>query len=324
MRAVKRFGVVGAGLIGSGWASRCSARGLDVWVYDPSPTGEDILMSHVENAWYALEKLGFERQRSGTVRFIDDLEEVARSCDFIQESAPENIELKKQLHRQVDQYAGADVVIASSSSGLLPSEIQADTLHPQRIVIGHPFNPVYLLPLVEIVKGNQSGDQYAAAAAEFYRSVGMYPLMVRKEIDGYVSDRIQEAVWREALHMISDGVATTQDIDDAIIYGPGLRWAIMGVCLTFHLAGGEQGMKHMLEQFGPALELPWTHMRAPELTDDLIDKMVDGTQQQAAKNSIQDLERLRDDCLIGILDVLNQYQCGAGMTAFRAEADSQP
>ena len=324
MRAVKRFGVVGAGLIGSGWASRCSARGLDVWVYDPSPTGENILMSHVENAWYALEKLGFDRQNTGTVRFSDDLEEVARSCDFIQESAPENIELKKQLHRQIDQYAGADVVIASSSSGLLPSEIQADTLHPQRIVIGHPFNPVYLLPLVEIVKGNHSGDQYAAAAAEFYRSVGMYPLMVRKEIDGYVSDRIQEAVWREALHMISDGVATTQDIDDAIIYGPGLRWAIMGVCLTFHLAGGEQGMKHMLEQFGPALELPWTHMRAPELTDDLIDKMVDGTQQQAAKNSIQDLERLRDDCLIGILDVLNQYQCGAGMTAFRAEADSQP
>ena len=149
-----------------------------------------------------------------------------------------------------------------------------------------------------------------------------YPLMVRREIEGYVSDRIQEAVWRESLHMIADGVASTQDIDDAIVYGPGLRWAIMGVCLTFHLAGGEQGMKHMLEQFGPALQLPWTHMDAPELTDELIDRMVSGTQAQAGDQSIQELERLRDGCLIEILEVLNRYKYAAGNTPFRADSAS--
>lgn len=324
MRPVNQVGVVGAGLIGSGWASRCSAREIDVLVYDPSPDGENVLMSHIDNAWYAIEKLGFKRSESGSVRFCDDLEEVARTSDFIQESAPENIELKKRLHNQLDGLTDSDVVIASSSSGLLPSEIQADTSHPERILIGHPFNPVYVLPLVEVVRGQQTAESYATEAARFYRSVGMYPLMVRKEIEGYVSDRIQEAVWREALHMVADGVASTQDIDDAIVYGPGLRWAIMGVCLTFHLAGGEQGMRHMLEQFGPALQLPWTHMDAPELTDELIDKMVSGTQTQAGDRSIQQLERLRDNCLIEILEVLNRYSYAAGTTRFKAESTVNP
>ena len=318
MDSIRKIGVIGAGLIGSGWASRCIARGHDVVVYDPSPQGESVLLSHIENAWYALEKLGFNRQTSGKVKFTNDLEEVASSCSFIQENAPENINLKRTLHQEIDKYAAEDVIIASSSSGLLPSEIQAVTRHPERVLIGHPFNPVYILPLVEIVRGEQTSEQFAQQAAEFYRSIGMHPLMVRKEIEGYVSDRLQEAVWREALHMISDGVASTQDIDDAIIYGPGLRWAIMGVCLTFHLAGGEQGMKHMLEQFGPALQLPWTHLKAPELNETLINRMVEGTQLQAENHSIPELERLRDNCLIDILEVLSRYNYAAGTTQFRA------
>lgn len=319
MRSVKKLGVIGAGLIGSGWISRCSARNIDVLVYDPSSDGEETTMAHVNNAWLALEKLGFDRSRSGNVCFSDDLGKVAATCDFIQESAPENLELKKQLHKHLDANTSPDVVIASSSSGLLPSEIQADLSHPDRILIGHPFNPVYILPLVEIVKGENTSERCASEAAEFYRSIGMYPLMVRKEIEGYVSDRIQEAVWREALHMVVDGVASTQDIDDAIVYGPGLRWAIMGVCLTFHLAGGDQGMKHMLEQFGPALKLPWTHMEAPELTDELVDRMVSGTQIQAGNRSIRDLELLRDNCLIEILEVLSRYKFAAGNTPFKAD-----
>ncbi len=318
MDSARKIGVIGAGLIGSGWASRCIARSHNVVVYDPSPQGESVLLSHIENAWHALEKLGFSRQTAGKVKFTDDLEEVASSCSFVQESAPENIDLKRTLHQEVDKYAAEDVIIASSSSGLLPTEIQAATRHPERVLIGHPFNPVYILPLVEIVRGKQTSERFAKQAAEFYRSIGMYPLMVRKEIEGYVSDRLQEAVWREALHMISDGVATTQDIDDAIIYGPGLRWAIMGVCLTFHLAGGEQGMKHMLEQFGPALQLPWTHLKAPELNETLINRMVEGTKSQAENNSIPELERLRDNCLIDILEVLSKYDYAAGTTQFRA------
>ncbi len=318
MDSIRKIGVIGAGLIGSGWASRCIARGHDVVVCDPSPQGESVLLSHIENAWHALEKLGFNRQTSGKVKFTDDLAEVASSCSFIQESAPENINLKRTLHQEIDKYAAEDVIIASSSSGLLPSEIQSVTRHPERVLIGHPFNPVYILPLVEIVRGEQTSEQFAQQAAEFYRSIGMHPLMVRKEIEGYVSDRLQEAVWREALHMISDGVASTQDIDDAIIYGPGLRWAIMGVCLTFHLAGGEQGMKHMLEQFGPALQLPWTHLKAPELNETLINRMVEGTLSQAENHSIPELERLRDNCLIDILEVLSRYNYAAGTTQFRA------
>ncbi len=316
MTSIKTVGIVGTGLIGSGWASRCSARGLEVIAYDPAPNGEAILYSHVNNAWRALEKLGFDRTKAGRVRFTNDLEELCKLSQYIQESAPEVIGLKQSLHAQMDEFAAAEVVIASSSSGLLPTQIQSSAKNPERIVIGHPFNPVYILPLVEIVKGENSLESVAQQAAEFYRIIGMYPLMVRKEIDGYVSDRLQEALWREALHLVADGVASTDEVDDAIIYGPGLRWAIMGVCLTFHLAGGETGMKHMLEQFGPALQLPWTNLKAPELTDELTQRMVDGTLAQSEGRSVQELENLRDDCLIDILRVLQKYQHGAGLTNF--------
>ncbi len=315
--SIQTIGVIGTGLIGSGWAARCSARKLKVIAYDPSPDGEDLLNRHMDNAWHALDSLGFDRTQAGEVQFVDSVEEVAGNCDFIQESAPDNLDIKRALIREIDSYADLEAIIASSSSGLLPSEIQAGASHPERVLIGHPFNPVYILPLVEIVGGRQTSQSSVEIAAKFYESIGMHPLMVRKEIDGYISDRIQEAVWREALHLVNDGVASTKDIDDAIVFGPGLRWAIMGVCLTFHLAGGEQGMKHMLEQFGPALKLPWTHLIAPELTPELIGRMVDGTREQAGDFSIRELERLRDNCLIEILDVLQKYQFSAGNTKFR-------
>ncbi len=317
MDKLQCIGVVGAGLIGSGWISRCSARGIQVIACDSAPNGEDAMHMHLDNAWPALEKLGFCRSEAPTVQFTSDLERLAREADFIQESIPEVLELKTQMHADIDRYAASEVIIASSSSGLLPSQFQSQAQHPQRIVVGHPFNPVYILPLVEIVKGRLTSDAAACKAADFYRSIGMHPLMVRKEVPGYVSDRLQEALWRETLHMIADGVATTEDIDDAIVYGPGLRWAIMGVCLTFHLAGGEQGMRHMLKQFGPALELPWTHMQAPPLTAELVDRMVDGTQRQAGSRSIRALEQLRDECLIDILDVLHKHDCSAGTSAYR-------
>ncbi len=318
MSSIQKVGIVGAGLIGSGWVSRCIVRNFDVIVYDPSPQGEEVLHAHLDTAMFALNKLGFKAPDRQVIRFTTDLEEVARDCDFIQESVPERIDLKTSMHTDIDRYAPAETVIASSSSGLLPSQFQSGAKNPQRILVGHPFNPVYILPLVEIVRGKLTGDGAVSQAEQFYRSIGMHPLTVKKEIPGYISDRLQESLWREALHMVADGVASTQDIDDAIVYGPGLRWAVMGVCLTFHLAGGEQGMRHMLEQFGPALKLPWTHMDAPELTDELVDRMVEGTETQAENHSIQDLERLRDECLIDILDVLSKYQYAAGATQFRA------
>jgi carnitine 3-dehydrogenase len=320
MREIKTVGIVGTGVIGSGWAARCLAHGLDVIATDPGPGMEERLRVKVDRAWPALQKLGLmpgsDRDR---LRFTNDLAEVCQTAHFIQENVPEREDLKRNLHRQMDAIAPPEIVIASSSSGLLPTRIQADCRYPGRIIIGHPFNPVYLLPLVEVLGGEETLDTSIEKGMAFYRGLGMYPLRVRKEIEGYISDRLQEALWREALHLVNDGLATTAEIDDAVIYGPGLRWAIMGTCLSFHLAGGEAGMRHMLAQFGPALELPWTKLKAPELTDHLIERMVAGTQQQAAGQSVTELERLRDDCLIGIMRTLRQHNYAAGQVVAEIE-----
>lgn len=322
MHDVKTVGIVGTGVIGAGWAARFLARGIDVIASDPAPGAEQALREAVERALPSIRKLSqAPLGDTGTLSFTSDVGELARSVDFIQESAPEREDLKRDLLARIDAEASMEVIIASSSSGLLPSRIQADCRHPERVCIGHPFNPVYLLPLVEVLGGDKTADTTINRAMAFYESVGMHALKVRTEIAGYISDRLQEALWREALHMVADGVATTGEIDDAVIYGPGLRWAIMGTCLTFHLAGGEQGMRHMLEQFGPALELPWTKLKAPELTDELIDRMVAGTLAQADGRSIEDLETLRNDCLVGIMRVLRQHKTGAGLTLARDEAN---
>ncbi len=310
---IQKVAIVGTGVIGAGWAARCLARGYDVVASDPARHAEARLRAGVENAWPALSRLTLAPGADpGRLEFTTDLEAAVAEAGHIQESAPENEDLKRGLLARIDAAASPEAIIASSSSGLLPSRIQADCRHPERVVIGHPFNPVYLLPLVEVLGGERTAPESLDRAEAFYRALGMRPLRVRHEVPGYISDRLQEALWREALHMVADGTASTDEIDDAIIYGPGLRWAIMGTCLTFHLAGGESGMAHMLEQFGPALKLPWTKLVAPELTEELTQRMVEGTQAQAGGRSIQELERLRDDCLIGIMQSLRQHGVGAG------------
>src|ERR1019366_7979308 len=201
-----------------------------------------------------------------------------------------------------------------STSGLTPSDLQRDMVAPERFLVAHPFNPVYLLPLVELVGGDKTVPATIEAAAEFFTYIGMHALRVRREVPGHLTDRLQEAIWREILHMVNDGVATTGELDESIIYGPGLRWAAMGTNMIYHLAGGEAGMRHMLAQFGPALKWPWTKLEAPDLSETLIDRMVEGTQAQAAGRSIRELERLRDDYLVAIQQVLRQYNIGAGAT----------
>lgn len=312
---IKTIGIVGTGVIGAGWAARCLARGLQVIASDPAPNAESQLRQKVDDAEPAMAQLGLQTDgMQQRLAFTGDLTKLCDAADFIQENAPENEDLKRDLHAQLDAAAPRQVIIASSSSGLLPTRIQLDCAHPERVVIGHPFNPVYLLPLVEVLGGEQTRAESIDTAIEFYRSLGMHALRVRTEVPGYISDRLQEALWREALHMITEGVATTEEIDDAIIYGPGLRWAFMGTCLTFHLAGGDAGMRHMLEQFGPALKLPWTKLQAPELTEQLIDRMVTGTRAQAAGRSVKELEQLRDNCLIAIMQALAQFDYAAGRT----------
>lgn len=321
MSEIKTVGIVGAGVIGAGWAARSLARGYDVIAWDPGPGAADILSEKIANAWPALIRIGWAKtQQPPEIRFTDDLEELAKAADFIQESAPERIDVKQSLHTDMDKYADPSVVFGSSSSGLLPSEIQANCKNPERIMIGHPFNPVYLLPLCELVAGKQTSEQTIATGDAFYKTLGMHTLRVRKEVDAYLADRLQEAIWREALHLLDEGVATTGDLDAAITYGPGLRWAFMGSFRTYHLAGGKQGMRHFMEQFGPALKLPWTKLEAPELTDELIDRVVDGCEAEIGDKTIEEWEQLRDDCLIDIMRTLRPYNVASGKTLADDEA----
>ena len=315
MRQVKTLGLLGTGVIGGGWAARALHFGIDVIAADVKPEMEEWIRGAVANAEGALARLTFAPlPPKGRLSFTTDLHAMARQADFIQENIPEQLELKQRVLAEVSRHAPPDVVIASSTSGLMPSELQRDMSAPERFLVAHPFNPVYLLPLVELVGGQRTSAATLEAASHFFRYIGMHPLRVRREVPGHLTDRLQEALWREILHMVNEDVATTGELDDSIVYGPGLRWAAMGTNLIYHLAGGETGMRHMLRQFGPCLKWPWTKLEAPELTEGLIDKMVAGTQAQAAGRSIRELERLRDDYLVAIQQVLREYNIGAGAT----------
>jgi carnitine 3-dehydrogenase len=315
MRQVKTLGLLGTGVIGGGWAARALHFGIDVIAADLKPEMEEWIRGAVANAEPALSRLtSAPLPPKGRLSFTTDLEVMARRADFIQENIPEQLSLKQRVLAQVSQHCGKDVIIASSTSGLTPSDLQHDMVAPDRFCVAHPFNPVYLLPLVELVGGAQTSQATLDASAAFFTYIGMHPLRVRREVPGHLTDRLQEALWREILHMVNDGVATTGELDDSIVYGPGLRWAAMGTNMIYHLAGGESGMRHMLAQFGPCLKWPWTKLEAPELTESLIDRMVEGTQAQAAGRSIRELERLRDDSLVAIQQVLRQYNIGAGAT----------
>jgi carnitine 3-dehydrogenase len=311
---IKTFAALGVGVIGSGWVARALANGLDVIAWDPARGAEQSLRERVGNAWPALQRLGLAAGASTErLRFVATVEECVGQADFIQESAPEREDLKLALHAQISAAAKPDAIIASSTSGLLPTDFYAHAVHPERCIVGHPFNPVYLLPLVEVVGGQQTAPATVAAAIEIYRALGMQPLHVRKEIPGFIADRLLEAVWREALHLVNDGVATTGEIDDAIRYGAGIRWSFMGTFLTYTLAGGNAGMRHFMAQFGPALELPWTKLVAPKLTESLIDSVVDGTTAQLGGHSIAQLERYRDDAIISVMAAVEAAKARHGI-----------
>lgn len=310
---IKTFAALGSGVIGSGWVARALAHGLDVIAWDPAPGAEAVLRARVANAWPALEKAGLAPGASqDRLRFVATIEECVRDADFIQESAPERLDLKCELHAKISAAAKPNALIGSSTSGLLPSEFYADATHPERCVVGHPFNPVYLLPLVEVVGGAKTSPDAVQAAIKVYESLGMRPLHVRKEVPGFIADRLLEALWREALHLVNDGVASTGAIDDAIRFGAGLRWSFMGTFLTYTLAGGNAGMRHFMAQFGPALQLPWTYLPAPELTETLIDRVVEGTAEQQGSRSIAELERYRDDCLLAVLGAIKDTKTKHG------------
>lgn len=307
-KPITRVAIVGAGVIGNGWAARCLAHGLDVVVTDPDPAAEQRLHAAVDTAWPTLEKRGLaEGADRARLRFTTDLADAVAGAGLIQENAPEREDVKRDVLAKIDAAADSEAIIGSSTSGLLPTTLQSDCTHPERVMVAHPFNPVYLLPLVELVGGERTEKEAIERAAAFFRSIGMRPLIVRREIEGHVADRLMEALWREALHLVNDGVATTEEVDAAVVYGAGLRWSLMGTFLTFHLAGGEGGMRHMLHQFGPALKLPWTKLEAPELTDELIERVADGCEHQAAGRSMRELEARRDEFLSRLIDLVSEY-----------------
>ena len=306
----RTVGLLGGGVIGGGWAARFLLNGVDVRLHDPAPGAERGVAQALENARRAYGRLTLAPlPAEGSLVFAGSVEEAVAGADFVQESAPERLELKRELLAAADRAAPAGAVICSSTSGLRPTELQAGLARPERLVVGHPFNPVYLLPLVEVCGGRQTDAATVERAAAVYRSVGMHPLHVRTEIDGFVADRLLEALWREALWLVHDDVATVAEIDDAIRYGAGLRWAYMGTFLTYRIAGGDAGMRHFLSQFGPALAWPWTKlMDVPELSEDLIDKLAAQSDDQADGRSVRELERGRDDALVALLQALRAHE----------------
>jgi carnitine 3-dehydrogenase len=305
---VRRVGLVGAGVIGGGWALHYLRMGFDVDVCDPGPRAREGVVSMLAEIWPLMERIGVRQGASpDRVTFHSDIAAAVADADLVQESTPEDDKAKRAVIAEIDQAARPDVIIASSTSGFAMTMLQADCRNPGRCVVGHPFNPPYLIPLVEVVGGERTDPAAVDWLTAFYAYVGKRPLRLTRELPGFVGNRLQEAMWREALHMVAAGEATVEEIDEAITYGPGLRWAQMGPCLTFHLAGGSAGMAYMLDHFGAALLEPWTRLQAPPLTPDLRERMVDGCLREAGGRSVAELEHLRDEFLSELLVLVERF-----------------
>ena len=306
---IKKVSVIGTGVIGTGWVIRCLTHNKKVIAFDKDIKLKKKLIVEIKRTWPFVKKL-FNKNKLNlkNFKFVTSIEEAVKTADFIQECTPENYALKIKLMNIIGKLSKSNTIISSSSSGLLPTRIFSKCKNPHRTMIGHPFNPVYICPGVEIVPGKKTQKKFLNKANKFYKSISMNPIMVKKELPGYLSDRLQEALWREALHIINEGYATTEDLDRAIEDGPGIRYPLMGTFLTFHLAGGQDGMKHMLKQFGPALKLPWTKLKAPKLTKKLSSRIIKGTKKQAKGKSIALLSNIRDEYLINLLKMRKKYE----------------
>jgi carnitine 3-dehydrogenase len=311
-----RIAVIGGGLIGAGWVARFAENGINVDVYDPAPDAEEKAAVVLANAEHAYSKLTTApRVDKGDIRFVASIGDAVGDAGLIVEAVPEVPSIKARVYSEIEETADPAALIASSTSGILPSVLQKGMKHPERLLVAHPFNPVYLLPLVELVAGKETAPHIIPRATEFYKAIGMRPLHIKKEIEAFVADRLMEAVWRESLWLLKDGIATTEEIDDAIRFGFGLRWAQMGIFETYRLAGGEAGMRHFMAQFGPTLEWPWSKLtNVPEFNDELVELISSQSDAQSGHHSIQELSRIRDDNLVAILRALKENNWGAGET----------
>ncbi len=302
MRPVRRIAVIGAGTIGASWAAWFLSRGLEVVASDPSPGAPDLIRRMVEGAWPVLRQLGAV-PGADPLRwsFEPDPVKAVAGCDAVQESVPERYEVKQPLLRAISAALPEDALILCSSSGLLASRLSEGCTHPGRVVIGHPFNPPHLIPLVEVVGGSTASPEAVAAAVEFYRSIGKHPIVLNKEVPGHLANRLQAALWREAVHMVAEGVASVADVDAAISQGPGLRWALMGPHATFHLAGGEGGYAHFMHHLMPAVTSWWESLGNPVLTPALQRALIEGVAQETGGKPIPALAAERDAALVRLL-----------------------
>ncbi len=309
----RKAAIIGGGVIGGGWAARFLLNGWNVSVFDPDPEAARKIGEVLTNARAALPALSdIPMCAEGVLSFADTITEAVEGAEYIQESVSERLELKHRVFAQIQQ-SHPDTLIGSSTSGFMPSQLQEGAANPAMIFVAHPFNPVYLLPLAEVVPSPASDPSAIERAKEILREIGMFPLHVRKEIDAHIADRFLEAVWREALWLVRDGVATTEEIDEAIRMGFGLRWGQMGLFETYRVAGGEAGMKHFMEQFGPCLQWPWTKLTdVPEFTEELVDLIAGQSDAQSGVYTIRELERIRDSNLVGFLRSLKDRNWGAG------------
>ncbi len=311
---MKKAAIIGGGVIGAGWAARLIENGIDIAIYDPAPDAEQKMQAVLDNADRAYAKLTMaQRPAKGKIKYVKSIAAAVKEAELIVESVPERLDIKQSVYAEIEKSAPDTALIASSTSGIMPSDLQAKMKKPGRIFVAHPFNPVYLLPVVEIVGGKKTSKSVIAKAMKFYASIGMKPIHVKKEIEAFVADRLLEAIWRESLWLIKDGITTTQELDDIVRFGFGLRYAQMGVFETYRVAGGEAGMRHFLAQFGPCLTWPWTKlMDVPEYNDELVDLIAGQSDEQSGHHSIRELERIRDDNLIAIQQALKANDWGAG------------
>jgi 3-hydroxyacyl-CoA dehydrogenase len=320
-KPIHRIAIIGTGVIGASWTALFLAKGLEVVATDISPDAETSLRRFVKAAWPALERLGLAPGASqSNLTFTADLRAAVRTADFVQENGPERIDFKETLYRQLDELLPTDVIIASSSSGLTMSQIQsACGLHPERCVIGHPFNPPHLVPLVEIVGGAKTSEATIERASEFYTGLGKQAVRLRKEVPGHVANRLQAALAREVYYLVAEGVVSAADVDTALCWGPGLRWGIMGNMMLNHLGGGLGGIEHFFQQFSGPMTAWWKVLGQPVLTPGVQKKLIDSVHAEVGSRSIPELEAQRDEILMGLIELRSKYQKPAA-TSQRTDA----
>ena len=318
MITIGKAACIGGGVIGAGWVARLVLNGIDVAIYDPDPEADRKVGEVMKGARRAYKRMapgGLPAE--GKITYAKTIAEAVKDADLIQESVPERLDLKHKVLAEIDEHALSSALVGSSTSGIKPSEMQvAMKRHPERLVVAHPFNPVYLLPLVEIVGGEGTWPAAIEMAREYYGEIGMKPVVIRKEIEAFVGDRLLEAAWREALWLVKDGICTVEELDDIMRYSFGLRWAQMGMFQVYRIAGGEAGMRHFMAQFGPCLSWPWTKlMDVPEFNDELVDLIATQSDDQSDRWSIRELEKIRDDNLVAIMEALGKQNKGKGWGA---------